>query len=363
MVITVEEYGALSKRKHGMSIPLRLLNRLHIGRPIAARRNALLPHYLAWVHVQPVIDEHKGVLIETAGEFRVETTGDSPVVGYLVHLLEMHESFLDPSGTSIRGRRDTSTIDHFLLALDDEELSLYLSRLLPDYTGLCMPDDAGYPPFNWHAPKLPYFADDLLSMALSIHREPNMLLLRSAFSLGQCVFTERGLESALARLVQYGEVSYIQMLLDWGVSITKQFASESLLRTAAKQNDLKMVSFLLDHGADINQKDCNGTVLCFAAETNDDGLTHLLLNRGADTSLVDYYNRTPLGYAVHNGNLQIMRALLQKGADVNALSQFGRMELSPLTIAADRGYENLATLLRKWGAVEARRPLPGPALI
>src|SRR5688572_8617510 len=110
----------------------------------------------------------------------------------------------------------------------------------------------------------------------------------------------------------------------------------SPLLYAARDGRRESMRLLLDAGADINQTDANGiTPLLMAISNNHPEAALLLVERGADIRAVDWYGRTALWAAVEARNmdvdnatfvnsvdrgpfLQLIRLLLQKGADVNA---------------------------------------------
>jgi ankyrin repeat protein len=105
---------------------------------------------------------------------------------------------------------------------------------------------------------------------------------------------------------------------------------------AARGDHTEAASLLLDAGADINQADANGIYpLLMAISNNKMETAHLLIERGSQINVSDWYGRSPLWEAVNVRNLyldsetftnyvdrgpvlELIKVLLEKGADVNA---------------------------------------------
>jgi ankyrin repeat protein len=108
------------------------------------------------------------------------------------------------------------------------------------------------------------------------------------------------------------------------------------LSFAAREGRLDAARLLLDAGADVNAREANGiTPLVMAITNRHTPVAALLLARGADPNAADWWGRTPLWAAVDMRNLdvdsrtlengvdrapvlQLIEALIAKGADVNA---------------------------------------------
>jgi len=71
-----------------------------------------------------------------------------------------------------------------------------------------------------------------------------------------------------------------------------------------------------------------------------------LIALGADVNAQNYYGHTALMEAADNGNLEEVRFLLDKGADVTTWAH-GR---TALKIARNKGYKEIAEILRAHGA-------------
>lgn len=133
--------------------------------------------------------------------------------------------------------------------------------------------------------------------------------------------------------------------------------SDTLLLDAARKGDIKKVRKLLEQGADVDAKDIDGlTALHEAAENKHTDVVKVLLQAGADANIRDrkWYAWTPLDKAVMNGCVDIVKVLLEAGADVNA--KHGEHNLTVLMMAALSGHtETVAALLDAGADVNTSR--------
>lgn len=76
---------------------------------------------------------------------------------------------------------------------------------------------------------------------------------------------------------------------------------------------------------DINQKDKNGyTPLHFAVQSNTYDVVKVLLDKGANADIQDKFGNTPLFKSVtENTDLKITQALIHSGADIDIKNVFG----------------------------------------
>jgi ankyrin repeat protein len=178
-----------------------------------------------------------------------------------------------------------------------------------------------------------------------------------------------------------GSAAMIRRLLDAGVDPnTANPGGETGLMTTARSGSLDAVTLLLDRGANANAKDTvhAQTALMWAVLENHGDIVKLLLARGADinahTNVTipkgEYVparaggasgngiirqralptadgGMTPLLFAVRDGNTEMTRLLLDRGADIN---QTSGNHTSPLLIALLNGQVAIATELLAKGA-------------
>jgi Ankyrin repeats (3 copies)/Domain of unknown function (DUF3471) len=145
------------------------------------------------------------------------------------------------------------------------------------------------------------------------------------------------------------------------------------LRRAASAGDLAKVQELLAAGVDVNAANKYGaTALAYASDKGHTEVVKLLLEKGANPNSKDtFYNSTPLNWAVQKGHAEIVRALLEKGAEGEAGALAGaasegkadivkvildRGKLSPeqlgdaLEVATKEKHAEVVTLLQAAGA-------------
>lgn len=100
----------------------------------------------------------------------------------------------------------------------------------------------------------------------------------------------------------------------------------------------------------------NNTPLMCAAREGQKNIVKLLIDNGADPNIKDCIGATALHFALDSGDFAIVALLVNAGVDVNTRDITGG---SPLSIAAARGYYEIVQLLLSNGAdVNARSTGP-----
>merc|ERR550519_367556 len=126
------------------------------------------------------------------------------------------------------------------------------------------------------------------------------------------------------------------------------------MHIAAQKGHLKVVEVLLAHGASAGVADNTGkTPLAFAEKNENDAIAALLrktpqlrLDRAAYTGSTNLLRWT-LHQAAHDGNMEVVKALVAEGADVNKRN---KLNYTPLHYAAYSGHTEIAIYLREHGA-------------
>jgi len=133
---------------------------------------------------------------------------------------------------------------------------------------------------------------------------------------------------------------------------TSDWLSESSkLHQAAWIGNLDDLRAEIAAGADVNARERTGdrTPLHFAAYSGKNGgepsteLVQALLEAGADVNAVDSGGSTPLAEAMPNGNVEIAKILLAAGADPAVKNKHGE---TAHDVAKARNHEALQALLK-----------------
>ena len=148
------------------------------------------------------------------------------------------------------------------------------------------------------------------------------------------------------------------------------------IHEAAEKGDIERVRQLINAGADINAAmgvsvrspfgieqirqiinvgvdvdDTSGifikTPLSIAVRNSNIDLILLLLNRGADVNVVDNFGATQLAYSAMFNNPRVVNVLISHGADVDAADNIG---CAPLHMAVLFGRKNIVDILIRHGA-------------
>ena len=137
---------------------------------------------------------------------------------------------------------------------------------------------------------------------------------------------------------------------------------ERTLIKASRNQNVVLVQSILKIGADVNVQDENGfTPLHIASENGNVTLVDLLLKFGADVNIRNSKKETPIYFAVINRHFEVLEKLLVNDADLNVEGE----PLLHLAIHEKFGQPNLQIVktLLDYGAdietrdVKGRRPL------
>jgi ankyrin repeat protein len=141
---------------------------------------------------------------------------------------------------------------------------------------------------------------------------------------------------------------------DPGLVHARTSLGETPLHFLCVENRIAPVRELIKHGAIIDTvNDCGTTPLSDAASLGYAELVAFLLEHGAALKLKGQHDPT-LHQAVHGGNLEVVKLILNAGADVN---EQGGLSESPLHVAVEDDRLEIAKLLLAHGANPALKQI------
>ena len=181
----------------------------------------------------------------------------------------------------------------------------------------------------------------------TVHQDKTPLMLavsRSNIDLLPAILNAPGLDvnfasgkwqtTALTLAADLGVLETVRAILSHpDILVNKRDSTRSALTYAAENGDLAIVEALLDHGADTELQEgadyASGTPLNRAIDEGKTDVVRLLLDRGANPRVLDIYNRTIVHSAGVNGQDEVLRVLFEKprGVDINAQGTNGRTAL------------------------------------
>lgn len=158
----------------------------------------------------------------------------------------------------------------------------------------------------------------------------------------------------LSMSVFYGYEEIVMMTLDhWLVSDYRQdfehnlwFPNRTILHEAAEEGHVNLVRlFIQKYNADVNFKCDNGqTPLHSAAINGNCEIIKLILNAGANVNDVDNENLSALHFGTLEGHVEAVETLLKFGGDINQENKNGE---TALIIAVSKSLDQVAKVLIK----------------
>ena len=130
-------------------------------------------------------------------------------------------------------------------------------------------------------------------------------------------------------------------------------SSMNKLHELIQKEETKNIKVLIENGVDINARDFfDETPLHWAVNLELIEIIELLINKGADVNKVDYYGQTPIRWlSSHNKN--IVKMLLEYGIDPNIKDNDGRTILDD---AYEENFTDAIELLISFGAISIIKP-------
>jgi ankyrin repeat protein len=160
--------------------------------------------------------------------------------------------------------------------------------------------------------------------------------------------------TALWMATRYRRPEMVRLLLEHGANVNarESWSDESSLDTAAQHGYPEILELLLRYKARATFRHVTFSIT--GSETNLE-ISRMLLDGGADVNEREVWGRTPLMWATDLAPLETVRFLIERGADINAVSgPFGNRTESnnetALQLARRKNREEIVSLLLSLGA-------------
>jgi hypothetical protein len=172
------------------------------------------------------------------------------------------------------------------------------------------------------------------------------------------IFLRCGVKLDVFEASAMGNLERVRELVEENSRLLNGFAADGFfpLGLAAFFGHRAIVEFLLTNGAEVNTASRNAqrvTSLHGAVARRDVEIVKMLLERGADPNAPQERGFVPLHDAAANGNLELVQLLVKRGAQVNAKAEDGK---TPGDIATQRGHKEVAEWLEgRWKVPQDQR--------
>lgn len=146
-------------------------------------------------------------------------------------------------------------------------------------------------------------------------------------------------ETALYIACDNDNIEIVRVLLLYGADVsTRTVREDTSLNVACRNRNIGIVRLLLDNGA-LSEKSgrVDSTPLRYACESGDLDIAELLLERMPQPNI-----DKALHWACESRNYYLIKALLDRGANINAVNSFGQ---TPLRVACNERMYSVARLL------------------
>ncbi|MCY4638069.1 MAG: ankyrin repeat domain-containing protein [Acidobacteria bacterium] len=176
------------------------------------------------------------------------------------------------------------------------------------------------------------------------------LLVLGATLVASAATAARAADVQLIQAVKDGDAPALRALLGRGADVdARQGDGATALHWAAHLNDLDAADLLIRAGADVDAtNDLGVTPLWVATTAGGAGMVATLLEARADPDIAPDTGGTPLMIAARQGNVAAVRSLLAHGADMNATE--GAQGQTALMWAVARRHPQVVRVLLEVGA-------------
>lgn len=149
--------------------------------------------------------------------------------------------------------------------------------------------------------------------------------------------------SALSYAINNGDIEIAKLLLTNKAKIKDELLIA--IKSPIVESRINMMKLLIDNKANINDTDENGfTPLNITIESGDMELTKFLITNGANVNSLMQDGVSLIGYAIAQNNMDLLQMLIENGANVNNTNGDSWAD-TPLKTASRLGLDNVVRIL------------------
>lgn len=149
--------------------------------------------------------------------------------------------------------------------------------------------------------------------------------------------------SALSYAVNNGDIEIAKLLLENKAKIKDELLIA--IKSPIVESRINIMKLLIDNKANINYTDENGfTPLNITIESGDMELTKFLITNGANVNSLMQDGVSLIGYAIAQNNMDLLQMLIENGANVNNTNGDSWAD-TPLQTASRLGLDNVVRIL------------------
>ena len=149
--------------------------------------------------------------------------------------------------------------------------------------------------------------------------------------------------SALSYAVNNGDIEIAKLLLENKAKIKDELLIA--IKSPIVESSINIMKLLIDNKANINYTDENGfNPLNIAIESGDMELTKFLITNGANVNSLMQDGVSLIGYAIAQNNMDLLQMLIENGANVN-YTNGDSWANTPLQTASRLGLDNVVRIL------------------
>lgn len=168
-------------------------------------------------------------------------------------------------------------------------------------------------------------------------------------------------EAPISTAAGNGDVKMVELLREYGAELQPSPVGWDATMRAAQANQLEMLQYLAENGANLDMvSDYGYTGLRCAIENGFTEVALFLIENNVRLDIIDYQGNSALNMACGKENLVIIRALIEKGADIHYKNLTGQSVITQIKHHAYLSKE-LADIVEKYddGTVVKRKKVKG----